>query len=98
MNHPMHTEDKEHNAPPRHRRKTRDLSQAITLRPRDIYNLYGLSSSTICELCQHPDADRRIPSILIPGRRGHKGMRLIEHAEFRAWLAKWRRTPGEAAA
>jgi hypothetical protein len=94
----MHPETREHNEPLRRRRKTRDLSQAITLRPRDVYALYGLSSSTICELCQHPDADRRIPSTLIPGRRGHKGMRLIDHGEFRAWLAKWRRPPGEAAA
>ncbi len=80
------------------RRKVRDLSQAITLRPREIYLLYGISSSTICELCQHPDPDKRIPSSKIPGRRGRKGMRLIDHAKFRAWLEKWRQFPEEAAA
>lgn len=80
------------------RRKSRDLSQAITLRPRDVFMLYGISSSTVCELCQHPDPDRRIPSTLIPGRQGHKGMRLINHAEFRAWLGKWRQSPGGQAA
>lgn len=75
------------------RRKTRDLTKAVTLRPADVFALYGIPSSTLCELCKHPDPDRRIPSSLIPGRCGRKGLRLINHDELRAWLARWRTTP-----
>ncbi len=74
------------------RRRTRDLAQAAMLRPREVFFLYGISSSTLCELCQHPDPLRRIPSLKIPGRRGHKGMRLIPHAELKVWLERWRCT------
>jgi hypothetical protein len=95
---PMNTPPDNQNTPRLWRRKTRDLTQAIMLRPREVYMLYGLSSSTICELCQHPDPDKRIPSTKVPGRRGHKGMRLINHAELKVWLAKWRSAATEKAA
>jgi len=91
------TQPQSHSRPLR-RRKCRDLSRAITLRPREVYELYGLPSSTVCELCEHPDLEKRLPSTKIPGRSGHRGMRLIDHAEFRVWLAKWRQAPGGQAA
>lgn len=75
----------------------RDLSNAITLRPAEVYALYGIPTSTLCELCQNPDPSRRIPSRKIPGRQGRKGLRLIDHAGLKTWMAKWDHTGAEAA-
>ena len=68
------------------KKKHRDLSLALMLRPGEMFSLYGIPPSTLCELCNHPDPTRRIPSHLILGRKGRKGLRLINHAEFKAWL------------
>ncbi len=76
-------------APTGRKKKSRDLTKAITLRPAEVFALYGIPSSTLCGLCKNPDPERRLPSKLIPGRMGHKGLRLIEHVVLRAWLAKW---------
>ena len=78
------------------KRKVRDLSKAVTLRARDIFDLYGIPSSTLCELANHPDPKKRIPSRLIPGRKGRQGIRLYDRAEFEAYLARWNHK-GEAA-
>lgn len=75
--------------PPQRRRTARDLSRAVTLRPRDVFELYGISASTIGALARHPDPARRPPSRMIKGRGGRKGMRLFNRAEFEAWLARW---------
>lgn len=80
---------------PRHERnarvrKQRDLSKAVALRPAEVFALYGIPSSTLCELCRHPDPAKRLPSMLIPGRCGRKGLRLINHDELRAWLDRWK--------
>ncbi len=66
--------------------KQRDLSAALYLRPRDVWHLYGIASSTICELCQHPDPVKRLPSKKIVGRSGRRGMRLIKRTDIEAWL------------
>lgn len=74
----------------RHRaKKKRDLNSAATLRPAEVFELYGIPSSTLCQLCKHPDPTKRMPSMLTPGRRGRKGLRLINHGELKAWLARW---------
>ena len=71
------------------RKKSRDLSVATMLRPAEVFALYGIPTSTLCELCKHADPAKRLPSMLIPGRQGRKGLRLIDHAKLRAWLANW---------
>ena len=64
--------------PPKPRKKKpRDLTRALTLRPAEVFALYGIPSSTLCGLCKHADPEKRIPSRLIPGRKGRKGLRLI---------------------
>lgn len=73
-------------AAPVRKKKQRDLSKAEMLRPADVYALYGIPSSTLCQMCNHPDPAKRMPSMLIPGRRGRKGLRLIDHTKLRAWL------------
>jgi len=76
--------------PPVQRRRTvRELSRALWLRPRDIYELYGLSPSMLCDLANHAEASRRPPSRLIHGRGQKKGVRIFNRAEFEAWLARW---------
>ena len=76
-------------APVRKKKKQRDLSKAEMLRPADVYALYGIPSSTLCQMCKHPDPEKRMPSMLIPGRFGRKGLRLIDHAKLRAWLGNF---------
>lgn len=68
------------------KRGRRDLCTALTLRPRDVYELYGIPESTLCGYLQHPDPAIRLPSILIPGRCGRRGIRLIFHEALRGWL------------
>lgn len=68
----------------------RDLANAVTLRPTEVYALYGIKPSMTSSLANHPDADKRLPSILIPGRMGHRGVRLIDHAELLAYMSRWR--------
>jgi hypothetical protein len=74
---------------PVHTPKRRNLSAAIYFRPRDIFELYGIPSSTLSQLCNHPNPERRVPSRKIIGRCGRKGMRLIERKAFDEWLQKW---------
>jgi len=69
--------------------RQRDLINAVTLRPSEIFEVYGMPESTVCELCKHPDPLRRIPSYKIPGRQGRKGSRYIIHAAFKQWLAQY---------
>jgi hypothetical protein len=81
--------------PGRRRRKSgRDLSKALSYRPRDLFDLHGMPPSTVCQLCNHPDPEKRMPSFLIPGRQGRKGARHIPVAEFNVWLDKWRTNGG----
>lgn len=74
--------------PIQRKRKTRDLASAVTLRPRDVFELYGIPSSTLCRMCKHADAEKRLPSSLILGRQGRKGLRLIKRSDLDAYLAK----------
>lgn len=79
--------------PPVQRRLSqRDLSRAVSLRPRDIFELHGISPSMLCVLANHPDPARRPPSRLIRGRGGKHGLRIFNRAEFEAWLARWSAT------
>ncbi len=78
-------------------RKSRDFAAAVTYRPKDIYNLFGISASTLHDLCTHDDPAVRLPSYSIAGRKGHKGKRFIRIDEFTAWFAKWRVVPSMTA-
>lgn len=87
-------EKREHRSPrPRKNKPTRDLSQAITLRPREVYELYGVAASTLHWYLMHPDPNIRLPSIHPPGRRGSRGIILIEKSDLSAWLAKHKCKP-----
>jgi hypothetical protein len=68
--------------------RTRDLSKAITLRPREVFELYGINQMAVSRLIHHADEKCRLKSTLIPGRCGRKGIRLINHDELRAFLAR----------
>jgi hypothetical protein len=71
-------------------RKARDLALAEYLRPHDVWLLFGIPSSTLSELCNHVDPERRLPSIRILGRTGRKGIRLIARKAIEAWFQRWR--------
>ena len=79
------------------KRRTRDLSKAITLRPRDIFDLYGITPSVLCRIANHADSTKRLPSTLIPGRAGRKGVRLVKHDDLRAYLDQHAAKPEAAA-
>ena len=69
------------------RLKTRDLSKALKLRPNDIWELYGIPSSTLCLWCKHPRPGvSPPPSLKIEGRQGRRGIRLFDKLKFEAWL------------
>ena len=71
---------------PGRRNRGRDLNKALRLRPKDIFALYGIPDSTLCVLCKDPDKSKRPPSVKIPGRNGHRGIRLFDKIKFEAWL------------
>lgn len=71
------------------RRRERNLARALWLRPIDVFDEYGIPPSTLCILCKHSDPTRRIPSLLIPGRSGRRGLRLVKRTELDAYLAKF---------
>lgn len=71
---------------PGRRNRGRDLTKALWLRPKDIYALFGIPDSTLCLLCKNPDKSKRPPSIKIPGRKGHRGIRLFDKIKFEVWL------------
>jgi hypothetical protein len=64
----------------------RDPMKAVTLRPAEVWRVYGIPKSTTCTLCTLKDEARRMPSLKVPGRKGHKGARLIPHNALRAYL------------
>jgi hypothetical protein len=76
--------------PVQRKRTTRDLANAVTLRPRDVFDLYGVPSSTLHEWATR-DNDR-LPSFLVSGRKGKRGVRLIKRADLEAFLEKFRTT------
>lgn len=65
----------------------RDLQKAVTLRPADVTALYGVSKVTLRNWCIR--AENPLPSILVKGRNGRKGVRLIERAKLDAWLSQF---------
>lgn len=71
-------------------RKERDLSKAITLRPVEVFQLYGITQPTLHRLCTHKDSNKHLPSVLLKGRSGRKGVRLINHDELRAYLDRFK--------
>jgi hypothetical protein len=78
------------NVPPvQRRRRARDLARAESLRPRDVFELHGIPASTLRDMCTHPDPAVRLPSLLIPGRQGRRGVRLIKRTDLNAWLEKF---------
>lgn len=70
-------------------RSLRDLQRAEWLRPRDIMDIYGIPSSTLHELATREDEALRLPSTLIPGRRGKRGLRLVERVALDAYLRRF---------
>lgn len=71
------------------KRRVRDLSRAVTLRPMEVYQYYGVAPSTLRDWClELPEADR-LPSRMVPGRQGRRGVRLIEKAVLDKWLERW---------
>jgi hypothetical protein len=73
------------------RKKTqRDLTKAVTLRPREVFILYGMPVTTVSDLCNLSDPVERIDSYKIAGRCGRKGGRYIDHAKFKLWLERHR--------
>ena len=69
-------------------KKTRDLSKAVTLRPAEVFALYGIPPATLRDWCTHKEADHKLPSALIQGRAGRKGVRLIKQADLLAYLER----------
>jgi hypothetical protein len=66
----------------------RDLTKAKALRPRDIFNLYGVHPSMTCRACKSTDPEFFLPSVMIEGRKGRQGARYIELGDFETWWAK----------
>lgn len=71
---------------PQRRRSTRELTRATWLRPRDIFELYGIPQSTLCRYSHYFAPERRPPSSFIPGRGGRRGIRLYPREAFEAWI------------
>ena len=69
-------------------KKTRDLSKAVTLRPAEVFQAYGIPPATLRDWCIHKDAAQKLPSVLIQGRSGRKGVRLIKQADLLAYLER----------
>jgi hypothetical protein len=80
-----------HHPPAKHRqRRQRDYNCAVALRPADIFHQYGISGSTLHYMCTHPDETKRLTSVLIPGRSGRRGVRLVYRADLEAYLARFK--------
>lgn len=73
---------------------TRDLLKAVTLRPAEVEQLYGIGRVTLRNYCVRED--NPLPSILIKGRSGRRGLRLIERVKLEAWLAQFSTDAGTA--
>lgn len=73
---------------------TRDLLTAVTLRPAEVEQLYGIGRVTLRNYCIREE--NPLPSILIKGRSGRKGVRLIEREKLNAWLAQFSTEAREA--
>lgn len=68
------------------RRTVRDLDRAVWLRPRDIEEIYGIDATMLCRLCKSEDEKNKLPSVLIKGRSGNRGVRLVKRADLDAFL------------
>lgn len=66
--------------------KPRDLTAAEWLRPAEVRQVFGLAPSTVRQWCINPDPAKRLPSRLIQGKSGRKGVRLIKRSELEAYL------------
>lgn len=69
------------------RRTPRQLATARELRPRDIFDLDGISPSQLCHYATKLPEEQRPLARLIRGAGGRKGLRLYDHAAWREWLA-----------
>jgi hypothetical protein len=67
--------------------RTRDLTRAVTLRPAEVEQLYGVNRATLRNWCIRPE--NPLPSILVRGKSGRKGVRLIERVKLETWLAQY---------
>lgn len=70
------------------RKRVRDLTKAVMLRPAEVFELYGIHPSVLCRLAKHTDESKRIPSVLIGGKSGRKGVRLVKQADLIAFLER----------
>lgn len=71
------------------RKRTRDLSNAVWFKMGDLFQYCGAPPSTVRDWCVSLPVADRLPSKLIPGRSGRKGVRLIKKTDLDAWLAHW---------
>lgn len=74
--------------PIQRKRKPRDLAAAVMLRPRDIFELYGISQPTLWRLTREVDKADRLPATFIGARAGRKGLTLVRRVDLEAYLAK----------
>lgn len=72
--------------PVQRKRTTRQIDGAVWLRPRDIEQAYGIDASMLCRICKSEDPAKRLPSVLIVGRSGKRGVRLVKRADLDAYL------------
>lgn len=72
---------------PRRSRTPEELRHAETLRPRDLFVLYGLGPSAVHELCTKGDEFGVLPSVLIGAKSGRKGIRLVRRTDIETFLA-----------
>jgi hypothetical protein len=62
-------------------------TEVVMLTPRQIADRYGISPSQLCRYCTR--TDDRLPSVLIKGRNGRRGKRLVRLTDLEAWLAQF---------
>lgn len=74
--------------PIQRKRKARDLTNAVMLRPRDVFELYGISQPTLWRITHTGEASDRLPATFIGSRKGRMGLTLIKRSDLDAYLAK----------
>jgi len=59
-------------------------AEVVMLTPRQIADRYGISPSQLCRYCTR--TEDRLPSVLIKGRNGRRGKRLVRLTDLEAFL------------
>lgn len=79
---------------PRRPRTTRrrDMGRVLWLRVAEVHEVYGIGQHMLHHYATC-DGERRLPSVMIAGTRGRRGVRLFRRDELEQWLERWRQTP-----